>query len=106
MARYDVPGSYDFTVIYGTADNSKELTDAKVQEMMTICKNYFDPYVDDENAPFMGLDNIRSLVNDDTEAESDVEPTYKGGLPFLGYIANMKKGELGLNKTTEGDQAL
>ncbi|KAJ7250273.1 hypothetical protein C8J57DRAFT_1521287 [Mycena rebaudengoi] len=78
-------------------------------KMMTICKNYFDPYVDDENvkaAPVIGLDNVRRLLKDDTEAESDVEPTYKGGFPLLGYIANMKKGELGLNKTTEGDQEL
>lgn len=117
-------------VIYGLADSSKELTDAKVQDMMDTCQSFFDPYVDEEHvksvrerygtevikmeSPVLGKQRIKTLVKDDAEAErvltkfdaikvfsDDVEATYMGRHPLLGYIAIIKKGELGLNKFVE-----
>jgi len=117
-------------VIYGLADSSTTLTDAKVQEMMDQFQSFFDPYVDEENvkavrqrygtefvhmaSPVLGKEKIKSLVNDDLEAErvlkkvdalrvfsDDIEVTYMGRHPLLGYVANIKKGELGLRKFVE-----
>ncbi|KAJ7877968.1 hypothetical protein B0H14DRAFT_1663687 [Mycena olivaceomarginata] len=118
-------------VIYGTADSSEELTDTKVQDMMDTCQSFFDPYVDEENvkavrqrygvdvitmeSPVLGRQKIKSLVKDDVEGErvmnkfdalkvfsDDVEATYMGRHPLLGYVANVKQGELGLSKVEVG----
>ncbi|KAJ7663053.1 hypothetical protein B0H17DRAFT_1144155 [Mycena rosella] len=114
-------------VIYGLADSSKELTDAKVQEMMDTCRSFFDPYVNEEHvkavrqrygteviqmeSPVLGRQKIKDLVKDDADAErvlnkydvlrvfsDDVEATHMGRDPLLGYIATVKRGELGLTK--------
>ncbi|KAF7358097.1 FAD/NAD(P)-binding domain-containing protein [Mycena venus] len=117
-------------VIFGTADSSKQLTDTKVQDMMDTCQSFFDPYVDEENvkavrqrygvdavkmeSPVLGRQKIKSLVKGDIEGErvlnkfdalkvfsDDVEATYMGRHPLLGYVAKVRQGELGLGKVDD-----
>ncbi|KAJ7661574.1 hypothetical protein DFH06DRAFT_1192690 [Mycena polygramma] len=117
-------------VIYGLADSSTKLTDAKIQEMMDRLQHYFDPYVDEEHvqavrarygadvvhmeAPFMGAEKIKTLANDDIQVErvmrkvdaskvfaDDIDIRHMGRHPLLGYIAFVKQGELGLRKFVE-----
>ncbi|KAF7348015.1 FAD/NAD(P)-binding domain-containing protein [Mycena sanguinolenta] len=117
-------------VIYGLADSSERLTDAKVQYMMDTLQNYFDPYVDEEHvmavrrrygtevisleSPVLGREKIMSLVKDDNDGErvlkkvdatrvftDEIEVTGMGRHPLLGYVANIEKGQLGLRKFVE-----
>ncbi|PPQ70820.1 hypothetical protein CVT24_001037 [Panaeolus cyanescens] len=119
-------------VIFGLADSQKKLTDAKVNDVMDICQSFFDPTVDEDHihatrqrygvdlvkmqAPVLGKDKIQELVKDDEVGErvlkkfdalkvfsDDVEATYMGRNPLLGYRANVKRGELGLIKADEED---
>lgn len=116
------------TVIYGLADSSKMLTDAKVQEMMDICQSFFDPHVHEENvkavrerygdmikmeSPVLGREKIEKMAEGDEEGErvmkkfdalkilsDDVEATYMGRHPLLGFVANIERGQLGLKNTS------
>ncbi|EGO19147.1 putative halogenase [Serpula lacrymans var. lacrymans S7.9] len=117
-------------VIYGLADSSKELTDAKVLEMMEICQRFFDPLVNEDDikaarerygeelitmqAPVLGRDKIEELVHEDEKSErvlrkfdalkvfrDDVEATYMSRHPLLGYVAKVERGNLGLMKAPE-----
>ncbi|KAF8154859.1 hypothetical protein B0H34DRAFT_799593 [Crassisporium funariophilum] len=118
-------------VIFGLADSQKKLTDAKVQDMMDICQSFFDPHVDEDHihtarqrygvdlikmqAPVLGKERIEAIVEEDDEMgmrvlkkfdalkvfSDDVEATYMGRNPLLGYRANVKRGELGLIKVDE-----
>jgi hypothetical protein len=120
-------------VIFGLADSQKKLTDTKVQEVMEICQSFFDPHVDEDHihsarqrygvdlikmqAPVLGKQKIDELVQGDEMGErvlkkfdalkvfsDDVEATYMGRNPVLGYKANVKRGELGLIKVDEVEQ--
>jgi hypothetical protein len=117
-------------VIFGLADSQKKLTDAKVNDVMDICQSFFDPTVDEDQihttrqrygvdlvkmqAPVLGKQKIEELVKDDKVGErvlrkfdalkvfsDDVEATYMGRNPLLGYRANVKRGELGLLKAED-----
>ncbi|KZT05768.1 FAD/NAD(P)-binding domain-containing protein [Laetiporus sulphureus 93-53] len=112
-------------VIYGLADSSAKLTDAKVQSMMDFFQSCLDPNVDTENmravrkrygadlvsieSPVLGPQRIETLTGSDKEGErvmkkldalkvfnDDNDPMNMARHPLLGYAAHMEKGQLGL----------
>ncbi|KAF8898068.1 hypothetical protein CPB84DRAFT_1815800 [Gymnopilus junonius] len=120
-------------VIFGLADSQKKLTDTQVQDIMDICQSFFDPNVNEDDihsarqrygvdlikmqAPVLGKQKIDELAKGDEVGErvlkkfdalkvfsDDVEATYMGRNPVLGYKANVKRGELGLIKVDAADQ--